>query len=82
MSIFNKGLRAFSSAPSFFNKSAGFARSIFNKAPSALRGISGGLGQASHLLFWDVPRRLPTRRRMLVSRPPKPPRLLLSVPRV
>ena len=50
MSIFNKGLRAFSSAPSFFNKSAGFARSIFNKAPSALRGISGGLGQASRAL--------------------------------
>lgn len=50
MSFFNKGLKAFSSAPSLFNKVSGGVRGIFNKAPSALRGISGGLGQASRAL--------------------------------
>jgi len=50
MSFFSKGLRAFSSAPSIFNKVSGGVRGLFNKAPAALRGISGGLGQASRAL--------------------------------
>ena len=49
MSFFNKGFQALggASAPSFFNKVAGGARSLFNKAPQALRSFSSGLGQAS-----------------------------------
>ena len=50
MSIFNKGLRAFTSAPSIFNKVGGAARGIFNKAPMVARRFSSGLGQASRAL--------------------------------
>jgi len=50
MSFFNKGFRAFSSAPSIFNKVSGGVRGIFNKTPSALRGLSSGLGRASKAL--------------------------------
>ena len=50
MSFFNKGLRAFSSAPSLFNKVGGGLRGIFNKAPMVARQVSSGLGQASRTL--------------------------------
>jgi hypothetical protein len=50
MSFFNKGFRAFSSAPTLFNKISGGARGIFSKAPMVARQISGGLGQASRAL--------------------------------
>jgi hypothetical protein len=49
MSLFNKGLMRFRPS-SLFNKAAGVGRSLFNKAPAALRSFSAGLGQAGNLL--------------------------------
>ena len=49
MSLFNKGLMRFRPV-SLFNKAAGVGRSLFNKAPAALRSFSDGHGQAGNLL--------------------------------
>jgi len=50
MSFFAKSLRGLQSGGGIFNKIGGAARGIFSKAPMVLRGVSGGLGQASRAL--------------------------------
>lgn len=51
MSLFTKGLfRRFRPNTSLFNKAGMVGRSLFNKAPAALRAFSSGLGQAGNLL--------------------------------
>jgi len=51
MSLFNKGLFSrFRPNTALFSKAAGVGRSLFNKAPAALRSFSSGLGRASQIL--------------------------------
>ncbi len=51
MSLFTKGLFSrIRPAASLFNKAGMVGRSLFNKAPAALRSFSSGLGQAGNLL--------------------------------
>jgi len=51
MSLFTKGLfNRFRPNTALFNKAGAVGRSIFNKAPAALRRFSAGLGQAGNLL--------------------------------